>query len=59
MTVYYTFGGTATLGRADYTESGSGSVTFEPGVISTNVVVSVVNDAESREGGDRRSYHHV
>lgn len=44
VTVFYTFGGTATQGN-DYTESGSGSVTFDPGVIATNIVVSVVNDA--------------
>jgi hypothetical protein len=44
LTVFYTLGGTATQG-SDYTESGSGSVTFDPGVIATNIVVSVVNDA--------------
>ena len=44
VTVFYTFSGTATQG-SDYTESGSGAVTFNPGVLATNVVVSVVNDA--------------
>jgi hypothetical protein len=33
--------------NSDYTESGSGSVTFAAGAIATNVVVSVVNDAEA------------
>jgi hypothetical protein len=44
VTVFYTSSGTATQG-SDYTESGSGSVTFAAGVIATNIVVSVVNDA--------------
>ena len=44
VTVFYTFGGTATQG-SDYTESGSGSVTFAAGASTTNVVVSAVNDA--------------
>jgi hypothetical protein len=44
VTVFYTFGGTATQG-SDYTESGSGSVTFAAGTSTANVVVSVVNDA--------------
>ncbi len=46
LTAFYTFAGTATQG-SDYTESGSGSVTFAAGAIATNVVVSVVNDAEA------------
>jgi hypothetical protein len=44
LTVFYTFGGTATQGD-DYTESGSGSATFDPGVSAIDVVISVVNDA--------------
>ena len=43
LTVFYTFGGTATR-NSDYTESGSGSVTFAPGVTTADVVVSVLND---------------
>ena len=44
LTVFYTFSGTATQ-NSDYTESGSGSVTFAAGATATNVVVSVINDA--------------
>ena len=44
LTVFYTFGGTATQG-SDYTESGSGSVTFAAGASTANVVITAVNDA--------------
>ncbi|MGN6641800.1 MAG: DNRLRE domain-containing protein, partial [Verrucomicrobiota bacterium] len=44
LTVFYTFGGTATQG-SDYTESGSGSVTFATGASTANVVSTAVNDA--------------
>ena len=44
VTVFYTFAGTATQG-SDYTESGSGSVTFAAGASNANVVISAVNDA--------------
>lgn len=44
VTVFYTFSGTATQG-SDYTESGSGSVTFAAGVSNANVVITVANDA--------------
>lgn len=44
LTVSYAFSGTATR-NSDYTESGSGSVTFAPGAATADVVVSVLNDA--------------
>ena len=44
LTVNYTFSGTATPG-SDYTESGSGSVTFAAGASTANVVITAVNDA--------------
>jgi hypothetical protein len=44
LTVFYTFSGTATHG-SDYTESGSGNVTFAAGASNANVVITAVNDA--------------
>lgn len=45
LTINYTLGGTATNGT-DYTAP-SGSVTFLPGVTSTNLTVAVADDAEA------------
>lgn len=46
VTVFYSVGGTATQG-SDYTDPGSGSVTFAAGASTADVVISVVNDADA------------
>jgi hypothetical protein len=44
LTVFFSFGGTATAG-SDYSSSATGSVVFQPGDLSTNLTITPVDDS--------------